>query len=96
MNVWDASEASGQPFADVSPAIETTAPRIRPSQHIVGFLARDLSHDTHVNVMDQYYPAWKAKTEAKYTEINRRTDEAELDAAFGYARDAGHWQPHVT
>ena len=65
---------------------------LEDTRHIMGFLARELSHDTYVNVMDQYYPAWKAKTEAKYTEINRRTDEAELATAFGYARDAGLWR----
>src|SRR3990172_4804553 len=62
------------------------------TREIMGFLARELSRDTYVNVMDQYYPAWKAKTEAKYAEINRHIDEAELETAFGYAREAGLWR----
>jgi len=37
---------------------------------IVRWLAGELSPDTYVNVMDQYYPAWKAKTEAKFSDIN--------------------------
>src|SRR5438132_12446943 len=38
---------------------------------IVRWLAGEISPDTYVNVMDQYYPAWKAKTEAKFSGINR-------------------------
>ena len=51
-----------------------------------------LSRDTYVNVMDQYYPAWKAKTESKYSEINRRILPEELEQAYRYAREAGLWR----
>ena len=59
---------------------------------IVRWLAGELSPDTYVNVMDQYYPAWKAKTEAKFSDINREIRESEFEQALAYARDAGLWR----
>jgi len=60
--------------------------------HIMRFLAEELSPDTYVNIMDQYYPAWKARTEAKYAEINRRVFPREMALAYEYARQAGLWR----
>lgn len=51
-----------------------------------------LSRDTYVNVMDQYHPAWKAKTDPKYRDINRRIFQEELEQAYRYAREAGLWR----
>ena len=62
------------------------------TREIMGFLAREVSTDTYVNIMDQYYPAWKAKTEAKYSEINRHITSAELTEAFSVASEAGLWR----
>ncbi len=62
------------------------------TREIMRFLAHEVSPDTYVNVMNQYYPAWKAKSEAKYTEINRRITGEELRQAFEAARDAGLWR----
>jgi putative pyruvate formate lyase activating enzyme len=62
------------------------------THHIMRFLAEELSHDTYVNIMDQYYPAWKARTEAKYAEINRRVFPQEMALAYEYARQAGLWR----
>jgi len=59
---------------------------------IVRWLAGELSPDTYVNVMDQYYPAWKAKTEAKFSNINREIRQTEFEQALAYARDAGLWR----
>jgi putative pyruvate formate lyase activating enzyme len=59
---------------------------------IVRWLAGELSPDTYVNVMDQYYPAWKAKTEAKFSDINRGIRESEFEQALAYARQAGLWR----
>ena len=42
--------------------------------------------------MDQYYPAWKTKTEAKFSDINRGIVESEFEQALAYARDAGLWR----
>jgi putative pyruvate formate lyase activating enzyme len=59
---------------------------------IVRWLAGELSSDTYLNVMDQYYPAWKAKTEAKFSEINREIRVGEFEQALATAREAGLWR----
>jgi uncharacterized Fe-S radical SAM superfamily protein PflX len=38
--------------------------------------------------MDQYYPAWKVKTEAKFSEINREILVNEFEQALVAAREA--------
>jgi uncharacterized Fe-S radical SAM superfamily protein PflX len=58
---------------------------------IMGYLA-GLSRDTYVNIMDQYYPAWRARTEEKFKDINRRITGAELEQALASARAAGLWR----
>lgn len=65
---------------------------LEDTRRIMRYLADEISPDTYVNVMDQYYPAWKAKTEAKYAEINRRIGNDELRQAFAAAREAGLWR----
>jgi putative pyruvate formate lyase activating enzyme len=62
------------------------------TREIVNWLAGELSPDTYVNVMDQYYPAWRAKTHDKYAEINRRVRDSEFERAVEYAREAGLWR----
>ncbi len=61
------------------------------TREIVRWLA-GLSVDTYVNLMDQYYPAWKAKTDPRYAEINRRVFRREMEEAFWMAREAGLWR----
>lgn len=61
------------------------------TEAILSFVA-SLSQDTYVNVMDQYYPTWKASTAEKYAEINRRITIEEFDRALSYARQAGLWR----
>lgn len=61
------------------------------TREILNWIAA-LSADTYVNVMDQYNPAWKAKTEPKLAAINRRPHPHELDQAVRYAREAGLWR----
>jgi putative pyruvate formate lyase activating enzyme len=51
-----------------------------------------LSRDSYVNVMDQYYPAYRAKTEGKFREINRCVLPQELETAYAHAREAGLWR----
>jgi putative pyruvate formate lyase activating enzyme len=51
-----------------------------------------LSLDTYVNVMGQYYPAWKAKTDEKYRDINRKVDAGEMETVYADARAAGLWR----
>jgi putative pyruvate formate lyase activating enzyme len=62
------------------------------TREIMGWLAATLSSDTYVNVMDQYYPAYKAKSQPRFAQINRRLDNTELEQAFEYARAAGLWR----
>ena len=52
----------------------------------------ELSPDTYVNVMDQYYPAHKAETEPRFNEINRRLHDSEFEQAVEYAHTAGLWR----
>jgi putative pyruvate formate lyase activating enzyme len=59
---------------------------------IMRWLAGELSPDTYVNVMDQYYPAWKAKTDTKFSDINRGIYENEFEQAVACAREAGLWR----
>ena len=64
---------------------------LEDTREIMRFLA-GLSKDTYVNVMDQYYPAYRAKSEEKFRDINRRVFHAEMNGAFAQARAAGLWR----
>ena len=64
------------------------------------FLARELSPDTYVNVMDQYRPAAQVLAKPKqYAEINRAVSSAEVREAVEMAREEGlyrldeRWRP---
>ncbi len=61
------------------------------SREIFRFLAA-LSTDTYVNVMDQYYPAWKAARDPRFAAIARRTTNEEWRTALRLAREAGLWR----
>jgi putative pyruvate formate lyase activating enzyme len=65
--------------------------RLEDTQHIVGWLA-GLSKDTYLNLMDQYSPAWKAKSNPRFVELNRRVTRPEMIKAQGLARAAGLWR----
>jgi putative pyruvate formate lyase activating enzyme len=58
---------------------------------IMRFLADELSPDTYVNLMDQYYPAGRVSKKS-YGEINRRLRKQEYELALEAARDAGLWR----
>lgn len=62
------------------------------TREIMHWIADNLSRDTYVNVMDQYYPAHKAETEPRLTEINRGITDNEFFGALGLARGAGLWR----
>jgi len=51
-----------------------------------------LSPDTYLNLMDQYYPAYRVETEEKFQEIKRRVTRREMGEAFAAARAAGLWR----
>jgi putative pyruvate formate lyase activating enzyme len=65
--------------------------RLDDTRQIVEWLA-SLSKDTYVNLMDQYYPAWKAKTNPRFHEINRRVTKPEMTQAEQMARKFGLWR----
>lgn len=65
--------------------------RLGDTREIVGWLA-SLSRDTYLNLMDQYYPAWKAKTNPRFADINRRITRPEMKQAIDLARAAGLWR----
>ncbi|NKQ35098.1 MAG: radical SAM protein [Chloroflexi bacterium] len=58
---------------------------------IMRFLAEELSPDTYVNIMAQYYPAAKVAN-GRYPEINRRITHQEYEQALQAAREAGLWR----
>ena len=62
------------------------------TREIMRWIAEDLSRDTYLNVMDQYYPAHKAETEPRFAEINRRISNKEFCGAIELAHDAGLWR----
>ncbi|MEE9199605.1 MAG: radical SAM protein [Dehalococcoidia bacterium] len=62
------------------------------TRQIMGYLATELSRDTYVNIMDQYYPAWKAANSERYAEINRPLRPRELEQAYEHALQAGLWR----
>ena len=59
--------------------------------NIMGWLAT-LSTDTFINIMDQYRPAWKARTESRFNSIGRGVYPGERARAYQTARDAGLWR----
>ncbi len=52
------------------------------------FLAREVSPDTHVNIMDQYFPAGQVSP-TKYAEICRRPSATETLEERQIAREEG-------
>jgi putative pyruvate formate lyase activating enzyme len=65
--------------------------RLEDTRHIARWLA-ELSPDSYLNVMDQYYPAWKARTNPRFAAINRGVTRPEMAEAFQAARAAGLWR----
>jgi putative pyruvate formate lyase activating enzyme len=58
---------------------------------ICRFLALEVSPDTYVNLMDQYFPAGSVR-EGRHPELTRRALGAELEEARARARAAGLWR----
>lgn len=53
------------------------------SEKVIDFVADRISKDTYINIMDQYYPAYKANS---FNELNRRITNDEYDRVIEYAR----------
>jgi putative pyruvate formate lyase activating enzyme len=64
---------------------------IAGTESIMRFLAGEVSSDTYVNVMDQYYPAGRVNG-TQFVEINRRIEGDEIFRALDAARAAGLWR----
>ncbi len=59
---------------------------------IFGWLADELSPDTYVNVMGQYRPEHRVSGNDRYSDIDRRPNAGEVNAARAAARSAGLWR----
>jgi putative pyruvate formate lyase activating enzyme len=56
------------------------------TETILNFLAREISTNTYLNLMDQYRPAYKAH---QYAKLNRRITSQEYQQAVDMAEQAG-------
>lgn len=56
------------------------------TRRVLEFIARELSPRTYVNLMDQYYPCYRA---GEYPPLDRRLSAAEFRAAVETARELG-------
>ena len=61
---------------------------LEDAENIMGYLSKEISADTYLNIMSQYFPAGKV-SEIKYQEINRRPYSQELATAEKIARQCG-------
>lgn len=59
------------------------------TRQVMGFLARELSPDSYVNLMDQYRPCFKA---ADHPPLNRRITRQEFKEAVAFAQEEGLWR----
>jgi putative pyruvate formate lyase activating enzyme len=51
---------------------------LEDAENIMEFLAKEISPNTYVNIMDQYFPSGKVSAK-KYQEINRHPHSNELE-----------------
>ncbi|MCF8010974.1 MAG: radical SAM protein [Clostridiales bacterium] len=56
------------------------------TREVMEFLAREISRDTYVNVMEQYFPSYRA---GEYRELNRCPTRGEFLDALRIARESG-------
>lgn len=56
---------------------------IAGSKRVIDFLAEEISKDTYLNLMDQYYPSYRAN---QYEELNRRISKEEYYEIIDYAK----------
>lgn len=60
--------------------------RLADSFEVMRFIAEELSRDSWVNIMDQYYPTHRA---FQYPELSRRITSEEYEEVVAYARKLG-------
>lgn len=56
------------------------------TREVCRFLAREVSPDTYINIMAQYWPAWRA---TNIPPLDRRVTSAEVEEAYRIAREEG-------
>jgi len=56
------------------------------TERVLRFIAEEISRDTYVNIMAQYYPTWRAH---RYSELSRRITATEYREALELARKLG-------
>ncbi len=56
------------------------------TRQVMRFIAREISPETCINIMDQYHPCFKA---AEHPPLDRRTTSAEFEEAVAIAREEG-------
>ena len=61
---------------------------LEDAENILDFVAQEISVDTYINIMGQYFPAGKV-SEKKYPEINRHPHSQELGTVETIARQKG-------
>ena len=61
---------------------------LEDAENIMKYLSKEISADTYLNIMAQYFPAGKVN-EIKYQEINRRPHSQELATVEQIARQYG-------
>ncbi len=70
------------------------------AKDIMSFLAEEISTETFVNVMAQYRPHYKARTDERYEDINRGITKEEYQAVIEHAREVGleriEYDPRMT
>jgi putative pyruvate formate lyase activating enzyme len=61
------------------------------TEAVMDFIAREISKDSYVNVMDQYHPMWKVLEEGHplYSKLRRRITVSEYREAVDLATNAG-------
>jgi putative pyruvate formate lyase activating enzyme len=70
--------------------------RVAGAEHIFRFLADEISPDTYLNIMDQYYPdAQVSRKPERYQQITRRVTGGEFREAKEAARKAGLYRLDV-
>lgn len=60
--------------------------RLADSEKIFEFISKEISKITFLNIMDQYWPAWKAH---QYPELSRRITKEEFREAINLAKKFG-------
>ena len=70
--------------------------RLAGTRNVFSFLAKEISPNTYVSIMSQYFPAYRAQ---EFEELNRRITPEEYKEALDIAKELGlqrGWQQNVS